>query len=301
MSPSYHSESRTITVNPQPILRAIGAAILIFVVVVMASSGTYIVQPGFRGIEITLGNVSPEFHPEGFGLKKPFITRILPMSIRQQTRAMPAECYSSDLQQVRMQLNVLYRVPEHSVVRVFREYAGEPFDNLIAPRIQEALKEVAATQSAEMIVRKREEVKLQALELAQRKVGTNFLEIVDLVLYDITLSPELEQAIEQKMVQEQEAAKARFTQLKAEIDADTAIIRAKGEAEAMQVRGLALRNNPDFIKLQIIQNWNGKSPLVVGSDSSASLLLSTDAATTARRDQTPASANRQLRSGTPTR
>jgi prohibitin 2 len=239
----------------------------------MATSGTYIVQPGFRGVEVTLGNVAPEFRPEGFGFKKPLITHIEQMSVRQQTRAMPAECYSSELQQVQMQLNVLYRVPVHSVVRVFREFAGEPFENLIAPQIQEALKEVTATQSAEMIVRKREEVKQRSLELARRKVGTDFLEIIDLVLYDISLSPELEQAIEQKMVQEQEAAKARFTQLKAEIEAETAIIRAKGEAEAIQVRGQALRNNPDFIKLQVIQNWNGKSPLVVGADSGASLLL----------------------------
>ena len=300
MSQDRYNEPRTITVNPQPILRAVGAAILIFVVVVMASSGTYIVQPGFRGIEITLGNVAPEFRPEGFGFKKPFVTHIQPMSIRQQTRAMPAECYSSDLQQVRMQLNVLYRVPEHSVVRVFREFAGEPFENLIAPRVQEALKEVAATQSAEMIVRKREEVKTRSLELAQRKVGTNFLDIVDLVLFDINLSPELEQAIELKMVQEQEAAKARFTQLKAEIDAETAIIRAKGEAEAIQVRGLALRNNPDFIKLEVIQTWNGKSPLVVGSDSGASLLLSADELT--RRQVQPATTpNRPPRATTSAR
>ena len=62
----------------------------------------------------------------------------------------------------------------------FQEFAGEPFDNLIAPRIQEALKEVTATYSAEMIVKKREEVKAHAVELARRKIGTNFLEVADL-------------------------------------------------------------------------------------------------------------------------
>jgi prohibitin 2 len=77
-----------------------------------------------------------------------------------------------------------------------------------------------------------------------------------------------------KMVQEQEAEKAKFTQLKAQIEADTAIIRAKGEAEAIQVRGTALRANPDFIKLQILQNWNGHSPLVVGGGGGGNILLS---------------------------
>jgi len=258
-------------------MRSIGAALLVFTLIIVGSTSTYIVQPGHRGIEVTLGKVSPQFKGEGFGFKQPFVTRIHPMIVRQQTRIMPAECYSSDLQQVKMEINVLYRIPESSVVKIFQDYAGEPFDSLIAPRVQEALKEVAATHSAEMIVKKREEVKMRALELARKKIGTNFLVVVDLVLYHLSLSPELSAAIETKMVQEQEAEKAKFTQLKAQIDADTAIVRAKGEAEAIQVRGQALRDNPDFIKLEVVQNWNGKSPLVVGAEGGgANLLLQMD-------------------------
>jgi prohibitin 2 len=274
-SPSYQQPIE-IHINPKALLLPAGIAILVFVAIILGSTGTYIVQPGFRGVEVTLGKVTPKFKSEGFGFKQPFITHIQPVSIRQQTRLMPAECYSSDLQQVKMEVNVLYRIPELSVVRIFQEYAGDPFDSLIAPRVQEALKEVAAAQSAEMIVKKREEVKIKALELARNKVGTNFLEIVDVVLYNINLTSELEHAIELKMVQEQEAEKAKFTQTKAQIEADTAIIRARGEADAIQVRGQALRASPDFIRLQIVQNWNGKSPLVVGVESGANLLMSVD-------------------------
>src|SRR5437870_6743142 len=261
---------------PDGIARLIGVAILVFALIVLATSGAYVVQPGFRGIAVTLGKVSPQFKPEGFGFKQPFVTAIQQMSVRQQTRPMPAQCYSSDLQQVKMEVHVLYRVPERSVVKIFQEYASEPFDNLIGPRVQEAIKEVAASMSAEQIVKKREDVKIGALDLARKKIGADFLDVVDLVLYNITLSPELEQAIELKMVQEQEAEKAKFTQLKAQIEADTAIIRGKGEAEAIQVRGQALRDNPDFIRLQILQNWNGRSPLVVGTEGGANMLLSLD-------------------------
>jgi len=291
MSGRGYNDPPNITVNPAAVMRTVGVAVLVFVVIVLASSGTYIVQPGHRGVAVTLGKVSSGFRSEGFGFKQPFITHIHPMSVRQQTRAMPAECYSSDLQQVKMDVHVLYRVPEQSVVKIFQEYAGAPFDNLIAPRVQEAIKEIAATQSAEQIVKNRESVKKRSLELAQRKIGTNFLEVVDVVLYNLSLSPELEQAIEMKMVQEQDASKAKFTQLKAQIDADTAIIRAKGEAEAIEVRGQALRANPDFIKLQIVQNWNGKSPLVVGAEGGANMLLNIDdlnkQATPSTRPQRP--------------
>jgi prohibitin 2 len=274
MSQNWKSANpKTITVNPAPFFRTFGAAVITFVIIVLLSSGTYIVQPGTRGVAVTLGKVDPNVRKEGFGFKQPFVTTIRPMSIRQQTRPMQAECYSSDLQQVKMEIQVLYRVPERSVVTIFQQYAGEPFDNLIAPRVLEAIKEVAATQSAESIVKKREEVKTRALELARKKIGPDFLELADVVLYNLTLSPELEQAIELKMVQEQEAAKAKFTQLKAQIDADTAVIRAKGEAEAIEVRGQALKANPAFVKLEMVQNWNGRSPLVVGSAEGAHLLL----------------------------
>lgn len=275
MSQSPYNGSRDGEVDARALKRLIGVLILLFAVIILGSSATYIVQPGTRGVAVTLGTVDLAFKPEGFGFKQPFLTQIIPISVRQQTRPMPAECYSSDLQQVKMEVHVLYRVPEHSVVKIFQEYAGEPFDNLIAPRVQEALKEVAATQSAEQIVKQREEIKARALDLARRKIGADFLEVADLVIFNLALSPELESAIEMKMVQEQEAEKAKFTQLKAKIEADTAIIRAKGEAEAIQVRGTALRANPDFIKLQILQNWNGRSPLVVGgSGGTGNILLS---------------------------
>jgi prohibitin 2 len=266
-------QPRTINVDGASLMRLVGIGILIFVAILLFSTSTFIVPPGNRGVKVTLGRVSSQPLKEGFGLKQPFVTSIHLISVRQETRSMPAACYSSDLQQVRMEIRALYRIPEQSVVTIYQQYAGNPFDNLIAPRIQEAIKEVAATQSAEQIVKNREQVKLAALDLARKKIGANFLELTDVVLYNLSLSPELEQAIELKMVQEQEASKAKFTQLKAQIEADTTIIRARGEAEAIAVRGEALRANPAFIKLEMVQNWNGRSPLVVGSENAGNLLL----------------------------
>lgn len=248
--------------------KLIAFGIVILVGVIAASQATYVVQPGFRGVEVTLGKVSDQFKPEGFGTMTPFVTHIISIPVRQIARSLPSETYSSDLQQVNVNLRVLYRIPEASVVRIYKEYAGDPFDSLIAPRVQEALKEITALQSAEQIVKKREEIKTKALLAARDKIG-GILFIEDLVIEDIVLSKELEAAIESKMVQEQEAAKARFTQQKAQIEADTAIIKAKGEAEAIRVRAEAIRDNPGLIQLQIVEKWDGKAPLVIGGGGEA--------------------------------
>jgi prohibitin 2 len=249
----------------QTIAKLIGVAIIIFVVIIAASTSSYVVQPGYRGVEVTLGKVSPVFKPEGFGLKSPFITTIVPVLIRQQTRELSADCYSSDLQQVKTELRVLYRIPEASVVQIYQGYAGDPFDSLIAPRVQEALKEVTAMQSAEQIVKNREDIKNKALAATRLKISS-LLYVEDIVIQNIDLSKELETAIEAKMVQEQEAAKAKFTQQKTQIEADTAVIRAKGEAESIRIRGEALKLTPAFIELQIVEKWDGKAPLVVGGN-----------------------------------
>jgi prohibitin 2 len=245
------------------ILGLIGGAVLIFVLILAGSSATYVVDPGHRGVKVTLGKVSPGFKPEGFGFKLPFVTTVVPQLIRQQTAQMEADCYSSDLQQVKIDVRVLYRVPQASVVAIFRDYAGAPFDSLIKPRVAEALNEITALRTAEVIVQKREEVKSLALESARRKVG-DVLVIEDVVLENINLTKALENAIEAKMVQEQEAARARFAQQQAQVEASTAVIKAKGEAESIILRGKALRENPSVLELQIIEHWDGVTPLVVG-------------------------------------
>lgn len=253
-------------INIPPFLpKLIIVGVVIFAVVVLGAASSYIVEPGTRGIKITLGKASDQFLPEGFGMRTPFITRIVPVLVQQRTTPLRADCFSSDLQQVTVEVRVLYRVPESAVVQIYREYAGDPFDSLIAPRVQESLKEVTALMTAEQIVKRREEVKTKAIAAARTKIG-ELLMVEDIVIRDIHLSKELETAIEAKMVAEQEAARARFTQLQTQVEADTAVIRAEGEAKAIRVRGEALKLNPAFLRLQIVEKWNGKSPLVVPAD-----------------------------------
>ncbi len=255
--------------------KLISVGVLVFALIIASSATTYVISPGTRGIKVTLGKVTDQFLPEGFGFKAPFITSIVPVTIQQRTRAVRAECFSSDLQQVIVELRVLYRVPEKAVVQIYKEFAGDPFDSLIAPRVQEALKEVTAMKTAEQIVKDREDIKQKALAATKQKTG-GLLWIEDIVIRNIDLSTELERAIEAKMVAEQQASQARFTQLQTQVEAETAVINARGEAEAIKVRGEALKLNPAVLRLKIVERWSGRSPLVVpagANNTGASLLL----------------------------
>lgn len=253
--------------------RLIGAGIILLVLAIGSASGTYIVPPGHRGVLVTLGKVAPGFKGEGFGFKTPFISDVIPIPIKQRAAEMQAAVISKDLQEVRTKVRVLYRVPENSVVQIYQQYKGDPFLSLIQPRVDEALKEIAKEHTAQEIVQERAKIKKRAMEQARVKVG-QILNVVDVVLEDISLSANLEAAIERKMVQEQEANKAIFEQEKAEIEARIAVVRAKGEAESIRIRGQALADNPELIDLEIVSKWNGRAPrAVAGSAGGAAMLL----------------------------
>ncbi|HAV62645.1 MAG TPA: hypothetical protein DCY13_09795 [Verrucomicrobiales bacterium] len=274
MSNSYRNSPKVITISPKGMAGLIGGAFAIFAAIIAATSATTVVEPGHRGVRVTLGKVAPTFEGEGLKFKMPFITQIYPISIRQQTVDLETECYSSDLQQVKATMRVLYRIPENAVVALFQQYEGAEYQTLIRPRVIEALKEAASTQSAEMIVQNRESIKQQTLENARKKIGElptggPLIFIEDTPLSDLSLSPELNAAIEQKMTQKEEAERARFVQKQAEIEAQTAIIKARGEAEAIRIRGEKLRANPSFLNLQMVEKWDGVPPLVVGGDGSS--------------------------------
>lgn len=258
--------------TPQGLTRLIGAGIILLVLVVAAASGTYIVEPGHRGVLVTLGKVSPGFKQEGFGFKSPFISAVIPYSIKQRGAEMNASVISKDLQEVLTQIRVLYRIPESSVVQIHQQFKGDPFLSLIQPRVDEAIKEIAKEHTAQQIVQDRANLKRRVLENARKKIG-ELLTVVDVVVEDIALSRNLEAAIERKMVQEQEANKAIFEQQKAQIDAQIAVIRAKGEAESIRIQGEALANNPELISLEIVRKWNGRAPRAVGGTAGGSQML----------------------------
>ena len=245
---------------------------LILVAIIASASATFVVPPGSRGVLVTLGKVSPDFQQEGFGFKSPFVTQVIEMSVKQRTVHMSSPVISKDLQEVQTQLKILYRVPEGSVVQIYQQYKGDPFTSLIQPRVDEAIKEVTKEHTAQEIVQERATIKNLTLQKGREKIGS-ILTLVDVVIEDISLSANLEAAIERKMVQEQEANKALFEQQRAEIEAQTAVIKARGEAESIRIRGEALTKNPEIIQLDVTKSWAGKTPRVMGGGSGGAEML----------------------------
>lgn len=257
------STIRTIEVGPRPNPnRGALVAALVAVVILALFQLYHIVPPGHRGISVTLGKVAPQELPEGITFKLPFVQSITNFPVLQLKAEGRAESFSSDLQNIVISYAVMYRVPERKVVTLFQQYRGDPYVTLVEPRIQETVKQVTALSRAEDLVKNRERMKDDILAKLRIAVG-DLLQIVDLSIINIDLSAQLEQAIEQKVVREQEALAKSFELEKEKKQAEITIVRAEAEAKAVSIKGSALKSSPEVIQLEIAQRWDGKAPLSV--------------------------------------
>lgn len=227
----------------------------------------YTVDTGEVAIERTFGKASNSVTTEGLNFKMPFFTDVTKVNLKQSTNQFKTIAYTSDLQQVDFTFNILTSIPSNSAYDVATKYNGNVISSLVVPRVVEALKEIVSKQTAEQAVKNRETIKNEVLEVSKRKIGS-VVELSDIVIVNIDLTDQLERAIEEKMVQEQEASKAKFVQQKAEIEAKTKVIEAEGEAKAIAIKGRALQENQKLVDYMIIEKWNGVSPstVVAGKD-----------------------------------
>jgi prohibitin 2 len=242
--------------------------IILVAAVVLAFQSFHIVPPGHRGISVTLGKVDPVQRPEGLAFKKPFIQKIVNFPIMQLKDDGRATSFSSDLQNIDFNFTVLYRIPEDRVVTLYQQYRGDPYRTLVEPRVQEVIKQVTSLSRAEELVKKREQVKTQSLTRLREAIG-DIIYIADLAITNIDLSDQLEHAIEEKVVREQEALAKTFELEKEKKQAEITIVRAEAEAKSVQIKGEALKTSPEVIQLEIAQRWDGKAPLSVSIGESA--------------------------------
>ena len=121
------------------------------------------------------------------------------------------------------------------------------------------MKQATALHRAEDLVRERDKVKRVVLAQVKSVVG-DFVEISDIIVNNIDLTQELEKSIEDKVVKEQRALAKVFEMQAAQKDAEIVLIKARAEAESVQIRGAAVAKNPQVVMLEAINRWDGKAP-----------------------------------------
>ncbi len=258
--------------------KAIAVGIIALIVIgVIAAASVQIVDAGHRGVLLHWNAVDTTIPPldEGLHFVVPFQDQVVNMEIRTLKFVKSTSSASQDLQTVSTEVTVNYHASPNSVNTLYKEVGLDYENRIIAPAVEEVVKQVTANYNAEELITKRPLVKSDIeTEIGKRLTTFNIItEVISIT--DFQFSPLFSQAIESKVEAEQKALKAendlRRIQVEAQQHEATAkgiaaanIAEAEGEAEAIRIINRALAENPNYLEWLKTQMWDGKLPLVVG-------------------------------------
>jgi len=250
----------------------LGSFLLVIIFVFLFLTAT--VDTGNVGVITNFGKVTGVVLDSGWHIVGP-IDHVTEISIRTITTQTDASCFSKDLQEVTITLAVQTRITKDRASDIYKNF-GVEYMSQATPKILDALKAETAKYDAAEIIANRDQIRSEALKAAQDRL-TGFVDVLDLSIVNVEFSNDYARAIEAKQVAQQRAEQAKYELQQAEVEADKKVASAKGEAEAIQIRGDALAKNPAVIDLELINKWDGKAPetLVTGGGAStaASIIL----------------------------
>lgn len=259
---------------------------------ITALDGFVIINPGEAGAVIRLGAVQTDsYMPEGLHFKLPFIESVDRINVQiKKFDAPDMEASSKDIQIVRTSCTVNYRINANKAPSVRQELGLDPVQHqLVAlqPALHETIKAVTARYNASELISKRADVSQEMKSLFQAKLDNlvpGAFTVSEFAITNFQFSRTFNDAIEAKVKATERAIQAEneVRQAKAEAEkkiataygtAESLKINARAEAEAITVRAEAFRKNPEILKLDIVQRWDGRLPQVVSSDNSSGMML----------------------------
>ena len=269
-------------------IRVIVPVIIGFIMlVVVLSASVKIVEAGHRGILLHFGAVDTASSlDEGIHFVTPFRDNVITMEVRTQRITENAASASNDLQDVSTQVALNYHVDPSTAQILFQQVGFDYANRVIAPAIQESVKQISARFNAENLITNRETVKSEIESNIKARLAPYNIIVEALSITEFQFTEQFRRAVEAKVEAEQRALQANNDLRRIEIEAQqaearaigeqqaniaraegvrqAAVLQAQGEAEAIQIVEAQLRENPRYLEWLKTQRWDGVLPLVTG-------------------------------------
>ncbi|MBR9693130.1 prohibitin family protein [Candidatus Woesearchaeota archaeon] len=251
-----------VNVNVGNKLRLIG---FIVIVVIIFFGCFYTVSAGYRGVLLTFGKPSAMSMGEGLHFKAPLVQTVVKMEVRTQKVERVVDSSSKDLQDVQTTVALNFHVSPSAAQKLYTEVGLDYAERIIQPSIEEVVKSISATYTAEELITKRPDVKREIKDTITTKLAPYYLIVDDMNIVNFQFSEEFDHAIEQKVTAEQLKLKAERDLERIKIEKEQQIAQAQGEAEALRLQKMVV--TPELIQLREIEmmisaidKWDGVMP-----------------------------------------
>lgn len=206
-----------------------------------------------------------------------------------QTLDLTFSAYSADAQTMDVAMTLQYQILPNKASDIATHYGSlKTLENRITSISTEKTKSVLSSEKAMDIIANRAQMSPAVEEAVKAAIGDSYyVNVVAVVLTDITFTDAFELAVEEKMIAEQAKLKAEYenqtkvaqaeaeaeAKLKAaqaEIDiakAQAEALKIKAEAEAAANKTVAESITQEILDKMIAESWDGSLPLVIGGDS----------------------------------
>jgi regulator of protease activity HflC (stomatin/prohibitin superfamily) len=265
------------------VVAGVGVVFAALVGLTVLGGSWYIVDSGYRGVQIRNGAVTGTAEP-GLGFKLPLIEKVVDISVQSQARRYEnVSAYSKDQQTAALEISVNYRFPADQVEKIYTNFGGEEgvLNRLLDRKVFDEVKNIFGRFNAVTAIQDRERLVAEVQSALQASVvGPIIIESVQ--IENINFSAAYENSIEQRMLAEVEVQKVKQNAEREKVQAQIAVIQAQAqadaqvaqataqaqatkiqgdaEAQAIQAKGTALRNNPELVELIQAERWDGKLP-----------------------------------------
>ena len=239
------------------------AVVFGFLALLLLGLSVYTIPAGSVGVVTRWGAVNRVVYP-GLGFRIPIAEWVVKMDVRTQKDQVDATAASRDLQAITSTIAVNYHLDGKYAVDVYQNVGTRYKEILLAPAIQNIFKATTAKFTAEELITNREAVRLQAEEALTAQLAAYHVVVENFNIVNFDFSPEFNAAIEAKQVAQQQVETAKQKLAQAQVDAQTAIAQAQGQADAQALLKNAGALTAEYLHYLALTKWDGHLPNVVG-------------------------------------
>lgn len=250
----------------------ITAAVCIILLIIFGGSMFYIVEPGERAIvfrPFSTGLDTTQVYNPGFNVVAPWNELII-YNVKERKTEETLDVLDKNGLSINVEISVRYNPVPNKLAILHQQFGEDYVNQLIIPEVRSTVRQVMGNYTAEEIYStKRGAVEQEIIKMTTDKLKDNSVETKAVLIRSINLPPQIKNAIENKLQQEQEALAYQFKLEKEKQEADRKRIEAEGEATANDIINKSL--TPNLLKMRGIEatlklaNSQNSKTVVIGS------------------------------------